>query len=229
MSELKRKEVLAEIQRRRVSAIIRTEDRQLAADAMQAAVDGGITVVEFTLTTPGAYELIAEFAGEAGLLVGAGTVMSAGQVREAVGAGAQFIVSPVCDPEVIAEASSLGAVSIAGTYTPTEMLAAHRLGADLLKLFPAPADVADYVRSILGPMPQLKLFPTAGVSVANFIGILEAGAAGVGFVRGLFDPEDMAARDFAAIRRRAAVIVERLREAALSGPDPVLSRSEPAK
>ncbi|MHC4094131.1 MAG: bifunctional 4-hydroxy-2-oxoglutarate aldolase/2-dehydro-3-deoxy-phosphogluconate aldolase [Planctomycetota bacterium] len=200
MSGSRRAEVLAEILRRRVSAIIRTNDQELAAEAMRAAVGGGFRVVEFTLTTPGALELIAEFAAEADLLVGAGTVMSPTQAREARAAGAKFLVSPVCDPQVIAAARALDVVSIPGTFTPTEMLTAHRCGADMVKLFPGPA------------------FPTAGVTLGNFLDILKAGAAGVGFVKPLFEPADLAKRDFAAIEQRAASVIARL--AGLSSPAP---------
>jgi Entner-Doudoroff aldolase len=210
--------VLAEILRRRVSAIIRTNDQELAAEAMRAAVGGGFRVVEFTLTTPGALELIAEFAAEADLLVGAGTVMSPTQAREARAAGAKFLVSPVCDPQVIAAARALDVVSIPGTFTPTEMLTAHRCGADMVKLFPGPADAAQHVAAILGPMPYLRVFPTAGVTLGNFLDILKAGAAGVGFVKPLFEPADLAKRDFAAIEQRAASVIARL--AGLSSPAP---------
>ncbi|MFH0980208.1 MAG: bifunctional 4-hydroxy-2-oxoglutarate aldolase/2-dehydro-3-deoxy-phosphogluconate aldolase [Planctomycetota bacterium] len=203
-------EVIDEILRRRVSAIIRTDDERLASDAMKAAVTGGFRMVEFTLTTPNALRLIADFRKDDALLVGAGTVMSPAQAHAAVEAGAQFVVSPVCDPEVIARTRELDVVSIPGTFTPTEMITAHRCGADFVKLFPAPANVADYVASVLGPLPYLRIFPTNGVTVENFTEILRAGAAGVGFVEALFRPEDMSARNFAAIERCAAEIIRRL-------------------
>ena len=202
--------VLGEMMERKVSAIIRTADRALAADAMQSVVEGGFRLIEFTLTTPDALELVAQFAGNADLLVGAGTVMSPKEARDAVSAGARFIVSPVCDAEVVAEANRLDVVSIPGTYTPTEMMAAVRCGADLLKLFPAPPGGPVYARQILGPFPHLRIFPTAGVTPENFIDFLDAGCVGVGFTVSLFDPEDMANRDFEAIRSRAAGIIERL-------------------
>ncbi len=197
---------------RRVSAIIRTDDQQEAAQAMRAAVAGGFRLVEFTLTTPGAVELVTEFARNPDLLVGAGTVLTRQQAREAVRAGAKFLVSPVCDPEVIAEATALGVVCIPGTFTPTEMLAAHRAGAEFVKLFPAPSQrVAEFVAAVRGPMPFLRIFPTAGVSAENFLEVLDAGAAGVGFVKSLFVPAELEARDFTAIERRAADICQRLR------------------
>jgi Entner-Doudoroff aldolase len=210
MSQGGKKGVLQEIFRQRVGAIIRTSDQGLASDAMKAAVTGGFRMVEFTLTTPGALRLIEDFSSDADLLVGAGTVMSVQEAREAVDAGARFLVSPVCDPEVITEAQALDVVSIPGTFTPTEMMTAHRVGADLVKLFPSPGNVAEYVSAILAPLPFLQIYPTAGVTPENFIEILNAGAAGVGFVGPLFDPANLSARDFAAIERRAAGIIQRL-------------------
>jgi len=196
------------INKHRLGAIIRTKDRQLAADAMRAAVRGGFRLVEFTLNTPGALELIGEFAADEELVVGAGTVMTVEQVAEAADAGARFIVSPHFDPEVVTAAVERDLVSIPGTATPSEMVAASRAGADYVKLFPAPADIATYVRQLVGPLPDLRVFPTAGVSPDNFEAIMRAGAAGVGFVSSLFDPRDMASGNFDAIERRAAGIFE---------------------
>ncbi|MCP4593201.1 MAG: bifunctional 4-hydroxy-2-oxoglutarate aldolase/2-dehydro-3-deoxy-phosphogluconate aldolase [bacterium] len=209
MTISRREEVAGEIRRRRIGAIVRATEEGLAADAAAAAVAGGVRIVEFTLTTPNALELIAQSSADARLLVGAGTVMSVSQARAAVDAGASFLVSPVCDPAVIAEACALDVVSIPGTFTATEMNTAHRCGADFVKLFPAPADVAEYVRSILGPMPYLSIFPTNGVTVDNFVSVLRAGAAGVAFTGALFTPEDMDARRFDVIEKRAAEIMQR--------------------
>ncbi len=205
-----RETTLNEIGRLKVSAIIRTNSNETAAAAMEAAVAGGFRMVEFTLTTPGAMELIRHFAARPELLVGAGTVLSVDQARAAVKAGAKFLVSPITDEAVIREAATLDVVSIPGAFTPTEMMTAHRLGADIVKLFPAPADVADYVSAVLGPLPHLKIFPTAGVNADNFLAVLRAGAFGVGFVKSLFDPAAIAQGDFDAIRRKAAEIHSRL-------------------
>lgn len=210
MISAQRKKLIERIGSLRLSAIIRTRDESLARDAMKAAVAGGFRLVEFTLTTPGALGLIEEFARDANLLVGAGTVLTVEQAQGAAAAGAKFLVSPVCDPEVIAATGDLDVVSVPGTFTATEMVAANLCGADLLKLFPAPADVATYVASILGPLPELRIFPTAGVTAENFARVLAAGAFGVGFTRTLFEPADMESRNFAAIERRAAGMMERL-------------------
>jgi len=203
-----RKEIRDSLLARKISAIIRTDDQSVAEQAMAAAVEGGFRVIEFTLNTPGALELISQFRSmDESLLVGAGTIMTLQAAKEAVNAGAQFIVSPVCDPAVIRKAGEMGVVSIPGTQTPTEMQNAHEAGADFVKLFPAPPNVAEYIRYVLGPQPHLKIFPTSGVNLDNMLEVLEAGAAGVGFVGPLFDPQSMRNRNFDDIRERAKKIV----------------------
>jgi len=205
-----REHIKSELLETKISAIIRTDDHKVAEQAMQAAVDGGFRVVEFTLTTPGSLNLITQFRENDDLIVGAGTVMSPIIVQEAVEAGAQFLVSPVCNVDVIQEAEKLDVVSIPGTFTATEMETAHRAGADFVKLFPAPANVAEYIRFILAPLPYLKIFPTSGVNLDNMLDVLQAGAAGTGFVRPLFDPEMIRNKNYDGIRQRAEAIVERL-------------------
>ena len=203
-----RKEIRDGLLARKISAIVRTDDQSVAEQAMAAAVEGGFSVIEFTLNTPGALELITQFRSmDESLLVGAGTVMTPQAAKEAVNAGAQFIVSPVCDPAVIRKAGEMGVVSIPGTQTPTEMQHAHKSGADFVKLFPAPPNVAEYIRYVLGPQPHLKIFPTSGVNLDNMLEVLEAGAAGVGFVGPLFDLQSMRNRNFDDIRERAEKIV----------------------
>jgi len=210
MGRTRRQETVSVIERERISAIIRTHDKHTAREAMRAAVDGGFRMVEFTLTTPGAMELVGEFSKRTDLLVGAGTVLTVEQARQAVAAGARFLVSPICDPIIVAEAAALDAASIPGAYTPTEMETAHRLGADFVKVFPAPAGGVGFIDAVRGPLPHLRLFPTAGVTTENFVDFLSAGCAGVGFVRPLFEPADLARGDFAAIRNRAAEVIRRL-------------------
>ncbi len=218
MTERTRDQLAGQILRRRVSAIIRTQDERLAADAMNAAVEGGFTIVEFTLTTPGALALIARFRENADLLVGAGTVMTPTLARDAVAAGAQFLVSPIVDADVINEAEALDVPVIPGAATPTEMEHAHRLGADFIKVFPAPAGGVSYIQAVRGPLPHLRLFPTAGVTPQNVLEYLDAGCAGAGFVRTLFDPADLADRRFGVIRDRAAGIIERVTQWQRSQP-----------
>lgn len=187
----------------RASAILRTSDAEVAGPAMTAAVRGGFRVIEFTLSTPGAFDLIEEFAQQLGLVVGAGTVLTLDEAEEAVRRGARFLVSPVVDESVIELAAELGVAAIPGCHTPTEMLRAHRAGAPLQKLFPAPANGPAYVAACLGPLPFLRIVPTSGADASNAAAYLAAGAFALGFVKPLFDPALLAARDYAGIERRA--------------------------
>ncbi|MCH8165303.1 MAG: bifunctional 4-hydroxy-2-oxoglutarate aldolase/2-dehydro-3-deoxy-phosphogluconate aldolase [Planctomycetes bacterium] len=194
----------------KASAILRTSIGQAAKPAMDAALRGGFKVIEFTLTTPGALELIGEFSKRQGIVVGAGTVLTADDAKAAVDAGAAFLVSPVVDEAVIEAARSLGVAMMPGTHTPTEMLRAHRAGASLQKLFPAPGIGPTYVKACLGPMPFLRIVPTSGVDESNAAAYLQAGAFAVGFVTSLFDPDDLAAGRFDTIEQRARSLLAAL-------------------
>ncbi|MGK2927168.1 MAG: bifunctional 4-hydroxy-2-oxoglutarate aldolase/2-dehydro-3-deoxy-phosphogluconate aldolase [Lysobacterales bacterium] len=189
--------------RDKATAILRTDDQDKAALAMEAAIRGGFTILEFTLTVPGVFDLVREFSQRDGLVVGTGTVMSEVEARHSVAAGARFLVSPVVDEVLIATAAELGVACMPGTHTPTEMLRAHRAGAQLCKLFPAPAGGPAWLRSVRGPMPYLKIVPTNGVDEHNAGAWIEAGAFAVGFVNTLFVPEDIAAGRWDAIEARA--------------------------
>ena len=195
----------------RASAILRCPSREAAASAMEAAVRGGFRIVEFTLTIPGALDLVEEFSRRKDLAVGAGTVLTAEEARTAVRRGAQFLVSPVMDPEVIAAGRTAGVAVIPGCHTPTEMLAAHRAGAPLQKLFPAPGLGPAYVRACLGPLPFLKIVPTNGVDAANARAWLDAGAHAVGFTNALFDAGEIQAGRFERIEERARTLLAAVR------------------
>ncbi|WP_096328923.1 bifunctional 4-hydroxy-2-oxoglutarate aldolase/2-dehydro-3-deoxy-phosphogluconate aldolase [Nannocystis exedens] len=204
----------AALAQHRAVAIMRATSRDRAAAAMWAAVEAGFRVLEFTMTTPDVLGLVAEFAADARLTVGAGTVMDLEAAEQAVRAGARFLVSPVLDERVVARARALGAAAVPGCFTPTELWRAHTAGAAAQKLFPSPGDVAAYVRVVRGPMPFLNLLPTNGVDAANAAAVLQAGAAGVGFTTPLFAPELMHAADFAAIGARATTLLAAVRSAA---------------
>ena len=192
----------------RASASLRTPIADAAKPAMEAALRGGFEVIEFTLTTPGAFELIAEFSRRPGIVVGAGTVLTTDEATQAVESGARFIVSPVVDEAVIDTAKTLGVATMPGTHTPTEMLRAHRAGAQLQKLFPAPGIGAPYVKACMGPMPFLRIVPTSGVDAANAAAYFAAGAFAIGFVAPLFDADEIAAGRFDLIEHRARTLLE---------------------
>ena len=194
----------------RCSAILRTNDRDVVRPALEAAIAGGFRIVEVTMTTPDCLEHISALAERHGLVIGAGTVLTVDDAKEAMAAGARFLVSPVTDPQVITFCRQHDLVSVPGTFTPTEMMTAHRAGADIVKLFPAPANGPDFLRAVRGPLPFLRVFPTSGVTEQNAAAWLDAGAFGLGFVATLFDAEDLQLRRFDAIRERAVLLVAKV-------------------
>lgn len=205
--------LLADFARERCSAILRTPLGDAVAPAMEAAIEGGFRIVEFTLNTPSALAHIASFTTRPGLIVGAGTVLSIEDAARARIAGARFLVAPVVDEEVIRFGVAQGLLVIPGAFTPTEMLRAWRAGAQMVKLFPGPSDGPQYLRACRGPLPFLRLFPTSGVTLENAAAYLEAGAFGLGWVNCLFDPADLAAGNWERIRTRAAQMVAASRPA----------------
>jgi Entner-Doudoroff aldolase len=200
---MKPKQFIEYLGREKASAILRTDNQAKAAEAMEAAIRGGFKVIEFTLTIPGAFELIQDFASRDGLVVGAGTVLDEAQAKRSVEAGARFLVSPIVDERVIRAATELEVASMPGTHTATEMFRAHQAGATCCKLFPAPAGGPAYVKATLGPLPFLKIVPTNGVDHHNAGDWFDAGVHAVGFVATLFEPGFIAEERWDAIEARA--------------------------
>jgi 2-dehydro-3-deoxyphosphogluconate aldolase/(4S)-4-hydroxy-2-oxoglutarate aldolase len=159
-------------------------------EACSAAVRGGLKALEITLTTPGALEAIAHFAQGGEAIAGAGTVLTVDDVRNVARVGGRFVLSPVFDPEIVDEAHRLGLLAVPGTSTPTEILAAHRHGARLVKVFPAAClGGAKYIRAVRGPLPGIPLVPTNGITADDIIDYVEAGAVAVGVGAEVFSKE----------------------------------------
>ena len=147
----------------------------------RAAAAGGLRTLEITLTTPGALDVIRELVTDEDLLVGAGTALSADDVRAVHKAGGRFVMSPTFDPEVLDQARELGVLAVPGASTPTEILAAHRYGASLVKVFPSGAlGGPEYLRRVRGPLPAISLVPTSGPTSETIADYLAAGAVAVG-------------------------------------------------
>jgi len=199
----------------RVTAIIRVNSADVAARAMEAAVRGGMRILEFTWTTPSAAELVREFARRPELIVGAGTILKTADLETAVGAGARFVVSPVVDERVIDAALAAKVTPIPGCATPTEMWRAHERGAPMQKRFPAGVGPAE-IRAIRAPMPFLKIVPTNGVDLTNLAAYLEAGAWACGVVASLFPAEALARGDWAAIEANARALIAEARRPDIS-------------
>ncbi|MGH2751901.1 MAG: bifunctional 4-hydroxy-2-oxoglutarate aldolase/2-dehydro-3-deoxy-phosphogluconate aldolase [Actinomycetota bacterium] len=196
-----------------VVAIFRMQQPAHAVEGAAAAVRGGFEAVEITLNSPGATDALVEVAGRIDAIVGAGTVVGAEQVKEAYDAGAEFIVTPVVAPEVIEAAHSLGLPVIMGASTPTEIHHAHKAGADWVKVFPAEAlGGPDYISYVLGPLDDIPLMVTGGLTPENYLGYLDAGAELVGFTSSVFSADAAAKGRYDEFERRAIDVVRRLDE-----------------
>lgn len=189
-------------------AVIRMPSAEDAFRAIRALHQGGVSSIEVTLTTPDALRLIERTSRELGdaVLVGSGSVLDAESARRSVEAGARYVVSPVFKDEVVAEAHRLGVPAIPGAFTPTEILRAHEGGAELVKLFPADTLGPAFLKSVLAPMPFLRIIPTGGVTPYNVGDWLHAGAVAVGLGNALADPRLAAAGDFGALTDRARTV-----------------------
>ena len=170
--------------------VLRARSAAQAHAVVKAMLAGGVTVVEVTMTVPGAVDLLRELKHEYGadLLLGSGTVTTAAQAEATVEAGAEFVVSPSFHPAVVTKTRALGKLSIPGALTPTEVITAWDAGADYVKIFPCSAvGGASYLKSILAPFPHLKLIPTGGVTLQNAESFLRAGARALGVGSDLVD------------------------------------------
>ena len=172
-----------------VVAVIRIKDPANVRAVVDALVAGGVRALEVTMTVPRAVELIRELAPSmpSGFLLGAGTVTDAGTARAVIDAGASFIVGPVFRPDVIAACHDRDVPAIPGCFSPTEILAAHEAGADIIKVFPATALGPQFIRDVRAPLPQVKLMPTGGVTLENAGDWIRAGAVAVGIGSALLD------------------------------------------
>ena len=198
-----------------VVAVIRLQDGSRLRAVVDALAAGGIIALEVTMTVPRAIELIGEIAPALpdGFLVGAGTVVDPDTARAAVQAGARFIVGPVFRPAVVEAARAAGAAAMPGCFSPTEILAAWDAGADVVKVFPATALGPAYFKDLRGPLPQVRLMPTGGVTIENAGEWIKAGAVAIGVGGALVDPKLVAAGNYAAITDRAKRFIERVRQA----------------
>jgi 2-dehydro-3-deoxyphosphogluconate aldolase/(4S)-4-hydroxy-2-oxoglutarate aldolase len=163
--------------------VLRARDAAQAHAIVKAMIAGGVTVVEVTMTVPGAIDLLKELKSEYStkLLLGSGTVTTAKQAEATIEAGAEFVVSPSFHPAVVAKTHALGKLSIPGALTPTEVITAWEAGADYVKVFPCSAvGGASYLKALLAPFPQLKLIPTGGVTLGTAEGFIRAGARALG-------------------------------------------------
>jgi 2-dehydro-3-deoxyphosphogluconate aldolase / (4S)-4-hydroxy-2-oxoglutarate aldolase len=192
-----------------VVAVIRMRDPGKLRAVVDALAEGGVRVLEVTMTVPGAIELIRQLSPSlpAGFLLGAGTVTDAKTARAVVDAGAAFVVSPVFKPEVIVACHECDVPVVPGCFSPTEILAAHEAGADLVKVFPATMLGPQFIKDVRAPLPQVKLMPTGGVTVDNAGEWIRAGAVAVGVGSALVDSRAIDAGHFDVIAANARRLI----------------------
>ena len=207
-----------------VVAVVRIEEPRSGLAVARALADGGVTSIEITMTVPDAVDLIRELTRtRADILIGAGTVTGADTARSVIDAGARFVVSPVFKPEIIAACHAHDVAAMPGCFSPTEIFAAWEMGADVVKVFPATSLGQGYFKDLRGPLPQLRLMPTGGVTCDNAGAWIRAGAVAVGAGSALVDPEAVAAGDFDAITTNARQFIEAVRSARSERADTVVS------
>ena len=200
-----------------IVAVVRSESSASLVNVVQALAEGGVTAAEITFTVPDAVEVIRQVRRAVGdaIVLGAGTVLDPVTARTAMLAGAEYIVSPIVNRDVIRLCRRYDIVVMPGAFTPTEVLTAWETGADVVKVFPADVGGPAYFRALRGPLPQVRLMPTGGVDLTTAESFLKAGACCLGVGGALVEPKAIATGDFARVRDLAsqyAAIVARVRE-----------------
>jgi 2-dehydro-3-deoxyphosphogluconate aldolase / (4S)-4-hydroxy-2-oxoglutarate aldolase len=213
-------DVLAHIEEVALVPVVRAPSAELALAAVDAILEGGISIFEITLTVPGAVQLIEKLAQRVAgrAVIGAGTVLTPEQAASVIDAGAQFIVSPGLDAPTIELVLKRGVVCLPGALTPTEVIAAWKLGADMVKIFPCSAmGGAKYIKALKAPLPQVKMLPTGGVSAATAREYLDAGSSALGIGSELVDAKALAAGQGSVVTARAKELVDAVRAARAAG------------
>jgi len=213
---MEKREVFNRMMSEGLVPVIRVSSAQEAIDVADAIKEGGVTLIEITMSVPGAIDVIKELAQKYRdeIIMGAGTVLDPETARAALLAGAQFIVTPTLNLDVIQLAHRYSAVVVPGAMTPTEILTAWNAGADMVKVFPA-AQLGgpEYLKAIRGPLPQILLVPTGGVNLQNAGAFIKAGAAALGVGGELVDKKAVKEKKFHIITENTHAFIKAIREA----------------
>jgi 2-dehydro-3-deoxyphosphogluconate aldolase/(4S)-4-hydroxy-2-oxoglutarate aldolase len=185
-----------------IVAVVRSPDSGQLVDVVRALADGGVTVAEITMTVPDALEVLRQVRQALGerVLLGAGTILDAETARAALLAGAEYLVAPTLNLDVIRLAQRYSKLVMPGAFTPTEILTAWEAGADIVKVFPAEVVGPAFFKALRGPLPQVRLMPTGGVDLNTAADFLRAGACCLGLGSQLVEPRAVAERSFERIR-----------------------------
>jgi 2-dehydro-3-deoxyphosphogluconate aldolase / (4S)-4-hydroxy-2-oxoglutarate aldolase len=210
--------ILRRLRDHAVVAVIRCDSAEVLPSLAECLRLGGMRTLEITMTTPSAPEIIRRLIADPQnekSLIGAGTVLNVEQAQAVIEAGAHFIVSPTVEPEVIRYCNAQDVLVIPGAMTPTEILTAWRLGADIVKVFPAGALGANYLADVAGPLPQIPLLATGGIGSDNAVSFLKAGAVAVGIGSAVLDKNLIATARFDELRLRIADLMDRVSKRSL--------------
>jgi 2-dehydro-3-deoxyphosphogluconate aldolase/(4S)-4-hydroxy-2-oxoglutarate aldolase len=200
-----------------IVAVVRSPDSQQLVQVAEALADGGVTVIEITMTVPGALDVVRRVHETLGdrILLGAGTILDTETARAAFLAGAEYLVAPTLNLDVIRLCRRYGKLVMPGAFTPTEILTAWEAGADIVKVFPAEVVGPAFFRAMRGPLPQVRLMPTGGVDLNTAAEFLRAGACCLGVGGQLVEPKAVAEGNFDRIRdlaRQYVNIVKQVRK-----------------
>jgi 2-dehydro-3-deoxyphosphogluconate aldolase/(4S)-4-hydroxy-2-oxoglutarate aldolase len=216
---MNKSDVIQQIRDTGVVPVVRASSADEAMRAIEAIRKGGVSVLEITMTVPGALDVIEQVSERYGseVLVGAGTVLDAETARACILAGAQFVVSPAINLETIECCRRYGIAVLPGALTPTEVVQAWTAGADFVKVFPAGAvGGASYIKALKAPLPQIELVPTGGVSLKTAADFIKAGASALGVGADLVDIKALREGRDDVITERARQFVDIVREARTS-------------
>src|SRR5215471_8984707 len=198
-----------------IIAVVRAQKAEQVIPLSEALIAGGVVAIEITMTTPNAIEAIREARKKVGerALIGVGTVLTEKVCREAIEAGAEFVVTPICRTEFVAIARAADRPIMLGAYTPTEAQTAYEAGADFIKIFPADTLGPDYIKALRAPLPHLRIVPTGGVDVHNIADFLKAGCVAVGVGSSLISPKILQEENWPAVTKKAKEFVDAARAA----------------
>jgi 2-dehydro-3-deoxyphosphogluconate aldolase/(4S)-4-hydroxy-2-oxoglutarate aldolase len=203
-----KEKILSEILDKKIIAVIRIKEEEKLKKVIEAIYEGGISVVEITMTVPNAIKLIEKIsvAFENKITIGVGSVLDKSTAENAIKAGAKFVVSPIFKKEIIEITHKYNLPVMPGAFTPTEIQTAYEAGADIVKVFPADVVGMNFFKAILAPLPHLKLMPTGGVTLQNAGEWLNAGACAVGIGTALLDKKAIKNEQYDILTENAQII-----------------------
>lgn len=212
---MNRELILNEVLKRKSVAVIRLKDSTKLKKVIEAISLGGVTVAEITMTVPNAIELIKKITNEVSdeIIIGVGSVLDIQTAKDAIKAGAKYVVSPILKKEIIEVVHEFDAVSMPGCFTPTEIYSAYEYGADVIKVFPADTLGIQFFKGVLAPMPFLKLMPTGGVTLTNAGEWIKAGAVAVGVGTALLNKEAIENENYSVLTDNAKLISKSINDA----------------